>query len=199
MAINFFYKFNNINKHIKIIFIYEIKMEAILALDNKNGLSKENKIPWNCKKDLKFFNETTVNNVVIMGKNTYFSLPERIRPLKNRLNIVLTSNPNLYSEDISTNNNVIFTNSENIHKSFLNNREKIRSSYPFLNRNFKIYIIGGKQIYEKFIPLCQSVWLSRIKNDYSCDLFFDYDFEKEFKEVQSGENDEFKITKFIKK
>jgi dihydrofolate reductase len=174
-------------------------MEAILALDNKNGLSKENKIPWNCKKDLKFFYDTTVNNVVIMGKNTYFSLPERIRPLKNRLNIVLTSQPDLYSEDTSTHNEVIFTNYDNIYKAILSNREKFGASYPFLSRNFKIYIIGGKQIYEKFIPLCQAVWVSRIKNDYSCDLFFDYDFEKEFKEVQAGEDDDFKISKYTKK
>lgn len=174
-------------------------MEAILALDNKNGLSKENKIPWTCKKDMKFFYDTTVKNVVIMGKNTYFSLPERVRPLKNRLNIVLTSNPNTYLEDNSTHNNVLFTNNANIYNSILNNREKFKSFYPFLSRNFKIYIIGGKQIYDKYIPLCQSVWLSRIKKDYSCDLFFDYDFEKEFKEVSSCEDDEFKISKYTKK
>jgi dihydrofolate reductase len=174
-------------------------MEAILAIDNKNGLSKENKIPWDCKKELKFFYDTTVNNVVIMGKNTYFSLPERINPLKNRLNIVLTSHPNIYLEDKTTNNEVIFTNNENIYKAILNNREKIRSSYPFLSRNFKIYIIGGKKIYEKYIPLCQTVWLSRIKNDYSCDLFLDYEFEKEFKEVQYGEDDEFKLSTYTKK
>jgi len=174
-------------------------METIIALDNKNGLSKENKIPWNCKKVLKFFYDITVNNVVIMGKNTYFSLPERILSLKNRLNIVLTSQPNLYSKDTTSHNEVIFTNYENIYKAILNNREKFVESYPFLIRNFKIYIIGGKQVYEKFIPLCQSVWVSRIKNDHSCDLFFDYMFEKEFKEVQVDEDDEFKISKYTKK
>ena len=174
-------------------------MEAILALDNKNGLSKESKLPWNCKKNINFFYKKTVNNVVIMGKNTYFSLSERVRPLKNRLIIVLTSNPNMYLEDNSTHNNVLFTNNENIYNSILNNREKFKSYYPFLSRNFKIYIIGGKKVYDKFIPLCQSVWLSRIKNDYSCDLFLDYEFEKEFKEVQSGEDDEFKIIKYTKK
>ena len=174
-------------------------MEAIYAIDINNGLSKDGAIPWKSKKDMTFFMNMTKYNIVIMGKNTYFSLPERIRPLKNRLNIVLTSQPDMYLEDTSTNNNVIFTNSENIYKAFLNNREKFKSFYPFLSRNFKIYIIGGKQIYEKYIPLCQSIWLSRIKNDYSCDLFLDYEFEKEFKEVQSCEDDEFKIIKYTKK
>ena len=40
-------------------------MEAIIAIDTKNGLSKGNKIPWNCEKDIKFFNNTTINNTVI--------------------------------------------------------------------------------------------------------------------------------------
>ena len=76
---------------------------------------------------MQFFYDTTVQNIVIMGKNTYFSLPERVRPLKNRLIIVLTSNPNMYLEDNSTHNNVLFTNNENIHNSILNNREKFKS------------------------------------------------------------------------
>ena len=60
-------------------------MEAIYAIDLNNGLSKEGIIPWKSKKDLKFFQKKTINNVVIMGKNTYFSLPDEVKPLKNRL------------------------------------------------------------------------------------------------------------------
>jgi dihydrofolate reductase len=66
-------------------------MEAIYAVDCNNGLSKDGIIPWHSKKDLKFFMNMTKNNVVIMGRNTYFSLPKR--PLKDRLNIILTSKP----------------------------------------------------------------------------------------------------------
>jgi dihydrofolate reductase len=54
--------------------------------------------------------------------------------------------------------------------------------YPFLNTNFKIVIIGGKQIYENYFPLCKTVWVTRIKNNYQCDLVINYDFEKQFKE-----------------
>lgn len=78
-------------KYIKFISLFII-MEAIYAVDLNNGLSKNEIIPWNSKKDLNFFLDKTKHNVVIMGKNTYFSLP--CRPLKNRLNVVLTSNPN---------------------------------------------------------------------------------------------------------
>ena len=65
-------------------------MESILAIDINNGLSKNGSIPWTSKKDMLFFYNQTKNNVVIMGKNTYFSIPKEKRPLKNRLNIVLT-------------------------------------------------------------------------------------------------------------
>jgi dihydrofolate reductase len=180
-------------------------MEAILAMDSNNGLSKEGIIPWNNKKDLKFFYKKTKNNVVIMGKNTYFSLPENVRPLKNRLNIVLTSQPNLFLDETNENENcsecendgdVIFTNNMNIHSAILNNRERFNAMYPALSTNFKIIIIGGKKIYEQFIPLCDVVWVTRIKKDYLCDLTLHIEFEKQYKEMQIEEDDEICISKY---
>lgn len=176
-------------------------MEAILAIDSNNGLSKEGIIPWNFTKDLNFFYETTKNNVVIMGKNTYLSLPDNVRPLRNRLNIVLTSHPDIFLDEPShrpKNNEIIFTNNPNIHSTILNNREKFREFYPVLSRNFKIFFIGGKQIYDQYIPFCDVVWVTRIKNCYSCDLTFDFDLNKQFKEVQYGEDDDIKISKYKK-
>lgn len=165
-------------------------MEAIYAIDSKNGLSKDGVIPWNSKKDLKFFFEKTKKNVVIMGKNTYFSLPENIRPLKNRLNIVLSSNSQYFLELDDNNKNVIFTNNDKIYNSIINYREKYLIIFPFLNKDFKIFFIGGKKIYEQFIPLCERVWVTRIKKDYLCDLVFDYDYSKQFKEPQIIEEDD---------
>jgi dihydrofolate reductase len=52
-------------------------MEAIYAVDSKNGLSKDETIPWHSKKDLKFFMNMTLNNVVIREKNIF----EQILPL----------------------------------------------------------------------------------------------------------------------
>jgi dihydrofolate reductase len=170
-------------------------MEAIYAVDSKNGLSKDGKIPWHSKKDLNFFMNITKNNVVIMGRNTYFSLPKR--PLKERLNIVLTSNPcELYESEY--NSNVIFTNNDKIYNYILHDREKYLKSYPSLISTFKIFIIGGKKIYKLFIPLCERVWVTRIKQDYICDLFFNYDYSKEFKDEIVDEDDELIIKKYEK-
>ena len=174
-------------------------MEAILATDINFGISKDGKIPWKSKKDMSFFLNKTKNNVVIMGKNTYFSLPEEFRPLKNRLNIVLTRNPYEYTNNIESEyGNIFFTNDEKINEFIESNREKTFESFPFLSRNFKIFIIGGKQIYEKYIPLCSTVWVTTIKNDYSCDLFLNYDYETQFKEELVEEDAELKIVEWKK-
>jgi len=175
-------------------------MEAIYAVDSKNGLSKDGIIPWHSKKDLKFFMNMTLNNVVIMGKNTYFSLPDNYRPLKKRLNIVLTSKPENFLNYKKTNsvNELIFTGNHKIFSTILLNRNTFREIYPFLKKDFKIFIIGGKTIYEQFIPLCEIAWVTIIKKDYSCDLFFDYDYSKEFKEEIVDEDEELIIKKYEK-
>jgi len=165
------------------------KMEAILAYDLNNGISKNGGIPWKSKTDLNFFYNTTKGNVVIMGRTTFLSLPENCRPLKNRLNIVLTSNPELYTNDEKYKNvdNLIFTSDPNIYQEIQQNKEKyMASSSP----DFKIIIIGGKQIYEMYFPLCEAVWVTRIKKDYQCDLFIDYDFTEQFKDYEIVKDDE---------
>ena len=71
--------------------------------------------------------------------------------------------------------------------------------FPYLNCDFKIFIIGGKNIYEQYIPLCETVWVTRIKKDYSCDLIFEYDLSKQFKEPEIfDKDDELTIYKYEK-
>jgi len=174
-------------------------MEAILATDINFGISKDGEIPWKSKKDMRFFFNKTKNNVVIMGKTTYFSLPQQFRPLKDRLNIVLTNNPSLYMNNTEyIYPNLIFTDNDTINFHVKENREKFLDIYPFLSSNFKIFIIGGKQIYEKYISLCSTVWVTTIKKDYSCDLFFNYEYNQQFKEEMIEEDDELKIVEWKK-
>jgi dihydrofolate reductase len=144
-------------------------MEAILAIDSKNGLAKNGTIPWKSKKDMTFFKNKTINKIVVMGRKTFESLPG---PLKNRLNVVL-STPR-YSE-----NNIFYTNDVD----------------TLLKE--KVIFIGGKSIYEQFIPLCETVWVTRFKKDYDCDLFFDYDFSK-FSSFVHEDDEELTITEYKK-
>jgi dihydrofolate reductase len=183
-------------------------MEAILATDISGGIAREGIIPWKSKKDMKFFLQKTQNNAVIMGKNTFLSLPEAHRPLKNRLNIVLTSEPEKWRQkrEYIGYFNVMFTDDENIHDYIEQNREKFYNFFstteaftnPSLSSNFKIFFIGGKQIYEKYIPLCKKVWHTTIKENWSCNLFFNYDYQILFKGELVEEDDELKIVEWKK-
>jgi dihydrofolate reductase len=177
-------------------------MESIYAVDSNNGLSKNGTIPWKSKSDMEFFMHKTINNVVIMGKNTFFSIPKEHRPLKNRLNIVLTNDYKLwgdiYEDNDDFNNNVIITDNSNIYQDILNNRNKYNEIHSCLKKDFSVFIIGGKSIYNQFIPLCNKVWVTYIKHDYNCDLFMEYDYSNEYTFKIYKEDDELKIVEYTK-
>ena len=173
-------------------------MESIYAIDSNNGLSKNGIIPWTSKTDMSFFMNKTKHNVVIMGKNTFFSLPIEYRPLKNRLNIVLTHNPHLYEANKNECSNLLFTYNNNIYQVLLEERDKYYKLYPFLKKDFKIFFIGGKTIYEQFIPLCDKIWVTQLKCDYKCDLFIDYDYSTQFSMEIYQEDEELKIVEYTR-
>jgi dihydrofolate reductase len=146
-------------------------VEAILAIDKNNGLAKQGKIPWKSKKDMKFFKDKTINNVVVMGSTTLLSLPNS-EPLKDRINIVLTNNETKYSKLYEKYDNIFFVDS-------INAIEILMCSY----KDKKIFIIGGTQIYNMLLPYCSKIWLTNIKETCDCDLFFNYDLSIYTKEV----------------
>lgn len=155
-------------------------VEAILAVDLNNGLAKEGNIPWKSKRDLQFFKDKTVNNVVVMGSKTLLSLPKS-EPLKNRINIVLTNNDK-YSKLYENYDNIFFVNEINVVNIF-----------KYLYKNKKIFIIGGNQIYNMLLPYCSKIWITKIKKNYDCDLCFTYDISIYTKEVVY-EDEELEIT-----
>ena len=145
-------------------------LEAILAIDNTNGLAKNDLIPWKCKTDMIFFKNETINNIIIMGSKTLKSLPYS-QPLKNRTNIVLTNEKEKYLKIYGKNNTLLFLNFD----------ETIK--YINQNNNNKFYIIGGNEIYNLFLQYCSSIWITRIKKNYDCDLQFNYDLSSYIKKI----------------
>ncbi|OIQ24914.1 MAG: dihydrofolate reductase [Alphaproteobacteria bacterium MedPE-SWcel] len=63
----------------------------IVARARNGAIGKDNDIPWHAPEDLKAFQRETLGGAIIMGRNTWESLP--VKPLKNRLNIVVSSDP----------------------------------------------------------------------------------------------------------
>lgn len=77
-------------------------MNIIVAIDSYNGIGKNGSLPWNLSKDLIRFGKLTTKttdknkrNVVLMGRKVWQSIPEKFRPLKNRLNVVLSMTVNI--------------------------------------------------------------------------------------------------------
>ena len=159
-------------------------MESIYATDLDGGIAKNGTIPWHSTTDLKFFYKQTVNNVVVMGRNTYLSIPEEYRPLKKRLNIVLTRTPDAYPAEP----NVLFVENLDMIK------HKLHEHFPYLKPDYKVFIIGGKTLYDTYVPKSVVVWETIIKSRYDCDMFIKYDYS-EFQSDTYFEDDELKIIK----
>ena len=151
-------------------------VEAILAVDSLNGLAKNGKIPWKSKTDMSFFKNKTLENTVVMGSSTLLSLPNS-EPLQNRTNIVITNQKKKFSD--------IYKNSYNI--SFLDIEETIL--FMKKNINIKFFVIGGNQIYNLLLPYCCTIWLTRIKQNYDCDLIFNCDISTYTKNIVYEDNE----------
>jgi dihydrofolate reductase/thymidylate synthase len=134
-------------------------------LDNAKQLLKE--LPKKSPKAKK--------NIVVMGRNTWESIPQKFRPLPGRINVVLSR-----SQDFQVNNPQVeetFYVSDNIESFFKLacelNEKKI------LN---EIYVIGGSQIYNEFInkfpSQCKLIYQTYIEKEYECDVF--YEVPKEY-------------------
>ena len=126
---------------------------GIVCFCRKYGIGFEGNIPWNIKEDLQFFKKQTINNVVIMGKNTYMSIPAKHKPLPGRVNIVL-SNKACYDDG------VIFTNYADL--------ELVLEPYKHL----KFYVIGGEEIYRMFYDRMTTIYVTYIDKTYETDKYF---------------------------
>lgn len=103
----------------------------IVARDKNNVIGINNKIPWRLKTDLAMFKELTENSVVVMGHNTWLSLP--VQPLPNRLNIVLSTTMKEHSEVIVCRDV----------KSLKANLQEIKRTV-----NLPVFFIGGQSVYK---------------------------------------------------
>lgn len=127
----------------------------ILCTDQNNGVGYKNTIPWYSKADFEHFKNTTLDKKILMGYNTWKSLP--VRPLKNRTNIVVTR---VGFVEESTDRNVIFIDNLNL--------------IDFVKKNGNdLYIIGGPFIWNQLLPYVDVVIKSTIQSDKECDSFFD--------------------------
>ena len=109
------------------------------------------------KKKMKYFTELTKNSIVIMGRNTWESIPNSFKPLQDRINIIITS--------------------KDINLESFENTYKYESLVDFFQKNKikkKIFIIGGNRLYNDIIDLkkVDTLYLTKIYDKFDCDVKF---------------------------
>ncbi|HKK10195.1 MAG TPA: dihydrofolate reductase [Bacteroidales bacterium] len=127
-----------------------IHISLIAAMDNKGLIGTNNDIPWHIPHDLKRFKQITSGHTVVMGRQTFESLPG---PLPKRRNIVITSNRNYKKPGI-----------EVVHS--------IEDALRIVDKKSENFVVGGAAIYEQFLPFADKLYLTRIKAVFKGDTYF---------------------------
>jgi len=152
------------------------KFHIVVALTHTDGgIGANGKLPWRLPKEMDHFRCLTTSvidplkkNAVIMGRKTYTSIPAKFRPLKDRLNVVLSRDPDSLSS----------IGSEGVLTCTSLPAALDRLSSPALGIE-NVYVIGGAEVYEeaiRLVPCCQSVYTTLIKNYFQCDTHFPYEY-----------------------
>ena len=129
-------------------------MNLIVAVDKNWAIGNDNKLLVSIPQDMKFFRETTMGKVVVMGRKTLESFPGG-QPLKKRTNIVLTRDKNYQVKDAIVVNTV---------DELLQELKKYDEE--------DIYIIGGESIYRQMLPYCKVAHVTKINHAYEADTYF---------------------------
>ena len=131
-----------------------IIMNLIVAADKNWGIGKDNKLLVSIPSDMKFFRQETMGKVVVMGRKTLESFPNGL-PLKNRTNVVLTSDKNYQVKDA-----VIVHSIDEV----LEELKKYDDD--------EIYVIGGGKVYEELLPYCDVSHVTKIDFAFEADTHF---------------------------
>jgi len=137
-----------------------MKLTAIVAMTSERIIGKNGTLPWHLPEDLKLFRRHTTGNPIVMGRKTWDSIG---RPLPNRQSIVLTRDPNWSAEGAE----VIH------HPDELGQIDLITPN---------VYIIGGAQIYDTFMPALDAILISHVYENFPGDTRFP-EFESLFPTV----------------
>lgn len=127
----------------------------IVCTDQNWAIGNGNKLLAHLPSDLKYFKELTQDNIVLMGRKTLESLPNG-KPLKNRINIVLTNNP---PKDKDGSNINYTDNIEDI--------KYIADSFDHL----ETFVIGGGSIYSQLLPYCDRAYVTMMYKEFEADTY----------------------------
>jgi len=164
-------------------------LTLIVAATAKNGIGKNGGLPWPMlKKEMAYFARVTkrlpqhqqnntqpAQNIVIMGRKTWDSIPAKFRPLKDRTNLIISSQT---AESLSgaSHDDVLVASSIEDGLAELQSRAAQQGAVKPVGR---VFVIGGAGIYDAAMKMkhARHVLLTRVRNEYECDTTFPVDLD----------------------
>lgn len=129
-------------------------MNLIVAVDNNWAIGNKNELLVRIPNDHKHFREETTGKVVVLGRKTLETFPQG-QPLKNRTNIILTTDRKYQVKDAIIVHSI---------QELLEELKKYNDE--------DIYIIGGESVYRQMLPYCNVAHITKIDHSYEADTYF---------------------------
>lgn len=153
------------------------KIVAIWAQDKSGIISRNDQLPWHLPKDFKHFKETTLNQVILMGRVTFEGMNKHLLP--NRETLILTTQSD-YQVDGAT---------------VVTSVEEVLTWYKAQDKN--LYVVGGSQIYKLFEPYVDKLIITQVQAEVEGDTYFPKDFDlSKFSLVSSEDYEKDEQNKF---
>ena len=146
-------------------------MQLIVAVDNNWAIGNKNNLLVSIPEDHKFFRQTTMGHVVVLGRKTLAGFPNGL-PLKGRTNIIVTHDPEFEAKDAI----------------IVHSKEELLSKLAEYDSD-DVFIIGGESIYNMMYEYCDTAHVTKINYSYQADKYFPYLDDME-NWVITGDSDE---------
>lgn len=146
-------------------------MNMIVAVDKNWGIGCKNQLLISIPEDMRFFRDETTGKVIIVGRNTLNTFPGG-RPLRDRVNVVITSNKDFKAEGAIVVHSI---------------EEALEAVKGYKSED--VYVVGGGTIYKQMLDYCDVAHVTKIDYGYEADTYFPNLDEKEEWRI-TGESDE---------
>lgn len=130
----------------------------IVACAQNMAIGKDNDLLWHISDDLKRFKSLTSGHTVVMGRNTFDSLPKK--PLPKRRNIVVTHDPQ-FSYAVSP-----------TATGTLEVAHSVDEVLALVGAEDEVFIMGGAAIYQQMLPLVKNLYITWVYQDFEADVYF---------------------------
>ena len=127
-----------------------MRINLVVALDRLGTIGREGALPWRLPADLRRFRDITTGHPIIMGRRTHESIG---RPLPDRLNIVLTTDPDFHAPGC-----VVVPSLE--------------AAFGMCSEVDEVMVVGGARVYAAALPLTSRLFLTEVERDVEADTFF---------------------------